>query len=73
MCGRFCCALSTDNIRNELHDENVLPERNTEWVDESNHRPSYNVCPTRYIPAVIEKGQSQTKIIQSMVYMTHLK
>ncbi|KAI8640470.1 hypothetical protein BD408DRAFT_434224 [Parasitella parasitica] len=65
MCGRFCCSLSADDIRNELYQENVLPNPNTEWVDQDAHRPSYNVCPTRYIPTVLEKSQNQ-KIIQSM-------
>ncbi|KAL7308247.1 hypothetical protein PS15m_012123 [Mucor circinelloides] len=66
MCGRFCCSLNTDDIRTELYEENVLPQRDVEWIDESSHRPSYNVCPSRSIPAIVEKGQSQSKVLQSM-------
>ncbi|GAN10248.1 DUF159 domain protein [Mucor ambiguus] len=66
MCGRFCCSLNTEELRNELHEENVLPDRNTEWVDQDSYRPSFNVCPSRSIPAVLEKAQTHTKIMQSM-------
>ncbi|CEP07057.1 hypothetical protein [Parasitella parasitica] len=65
MCGRFCCSLGADDIRNELYQENVLPNTDAEWVDQDTHRPSYNVCPTRYIPTVLEKNKNE-KMIQSM-------
>ncbi|KAF1796271.1 hypothetical protein V8B55DRAFT_1554587 [Mucor lusitanicus] len=66
MCGRFCCSLNAEDLRNELHQENVLPDTDTEWIDQDAYRPSYNVCPSRSIPAVVEKTQTQMKVIQSM-------
>ncbi|KAK4511867.1 uncharacterized protein ATC70_003866 [Mucor velutinosus] len=66
MCGRFCCSLTADDIRNELFEEHVLPQRDTEWIDQDSHRPSFNVCPSRSIPAVLEKDQTHTKVMQSM-------
>lgn len=72
MCGRFCCSLNAEDLRNELHQENVLPDTDTEWIDQDAYRPSYNVCPSRSIPAVVEKTQTQMKVIQSMVFIMPL-
>ncbi|CAO3616318.1 unnamed protein product [Mucor fragilis] len=65
MCGRMCCSLTTDEIRNELYQEDVLPDRNVEWVDEGLHRSSFNVCPSRAVPAVLE-DQARHKVMQSV-------
>lgn len=62
----MCCSLTTDEIRNELYQEDVLPDRNVEWVDEGLHRSSFNVCPSRAVPAVLE-DQARHKVMQSVV------
>ncbi|KAI9474211.1 MAG: hypothetical protein EXX96DRAFT_581052 [Benjaminiella poitrasii] len=68
MCGRFCCSLDPTTIRTRLHDEyHVDQKTGMEWKDEDRYRASYNVCPTRWIPAMYEMSDSsKTKTMQSM-------
>jgi putative SOS response-associated peptidase YedK len=73
MCGRFCCAQDPDTIRTRLHKDNVVQDKDIEWVDQDKHRSSYNVCPTRWVPGLLEKDQEKTKCLQSMVKETFLK
>lgn len=67
MCGRFACSLDPTTLKCRLEKENVIKDRKVEWIDEDKHSSSYNVCPTRFIPVLFEKGENKEKFIQSMV------
>jgi putative SOS response-associated peptidase YedK len=72
MCGRFCCSLDPETIRTQLHKDNVLQDKDIEWIDQERYRVSYNVCPTRWVPGLLEKGQEKAKCLQSMVKSSFL-
>ncbi|KAI7900569.1 uncharacterized protein BX663DRAFT_488198 [Cokeromyces recurvatus] len=67
MCGRFSCSLDSQTVKSRLYDEHVVTQDSIEWKDEDKHRPSYNVCPARWIPTLYELSKpNSTKVIQSM-------
>lgn len=72
MCGRFCCSLDPSTLKCRLQKENVIQSAQIEWIGEEKHKSSYNVCPTRFVPVLFEKGENKEKLIQSMVISTCL-
>jgi putative SOS response-associated peptidase YedK len=65
MCGRFCCSLAPDDIKAKLHKDQITNDKDIPWENEDKYRASYNVCPTRYIVAMLQGEQEKT--LSSMV------
>lgn len=66
MCGRFCCALNPESVKNKLYDDSICKQKDIDWIDKDKYSASYNICPTRYI-ATMYQDRTRKQVLQSMV------
>ncbi|KAI8086123.1 uncharacterized protein BX664DRAFT_334964 [Halteromyces radiatus] len=64
MCGRFCCALCTEDLKTKLVN-NGLNVENNDWKDQDKFRPRYNVAPRSFVP-VVRQNDSGQLMLQTM-------
>ncbi|KAI8338498.1 hypothetical protein BC941DRAFT_501663 [Chlamydoabsidia padenii] len=65
MCGRFCCSHCASDIKTRLTDIG-LDVKETQWIDQDNFRPRYNVAPRSHVPVVRQNDDKHHLVLQTM-------